>query len=204
LTPGKFQNIIRHLLIKNISIPCIEEAKLQMELWDIITKVAGPTVTLIGIILTYFVRRRSEKLSQTLTKALKKNPRARLKDDLEILGMLKGTEHPRYEMVRDHISELVDSVYFPSRSIGPEKEASKWSVLVPSDPVFFILGILALSAFSAWTWYLVRDNFSWWAIGTIFGILMGVGWLAISYEKKEIPDNKQKNTGDATNNLVAK
>ena len=64
-----------------------------MELWDILTKVAGPLVPVLAAAITVYLRRnRHELLPTTLPKTLRKNPRSRLKDDLQILKMLKDTE----------------------------------------------------------------------------------------------------------------
>ncbi len=152
-----------------------------MEWWETLIKVVGPLATVLVAAITVYRRRNSELLPKALPKALRKNPRSRLKDDLEILRMLKDTDHPKYDVVRNHINTLVEKVYEQ-----PSKEEG-FKLKGPQEPVLFVMGIGALVGFSYWTWSLVRDDFSWWALGTGFGILLGIMWIVFSYEEKRAP-----------------
>jgi hypothetical protein len=60
------------------------------------------------------------------------------------------------------------------------QESSKW---IPRDLATFVAGVVFLVGFSFWTWYLVRDGFSWWAIGTGFGAFLGFVWILVAYEE---------------------
>jgi len=156
-----------------------------MELWDTLIKVAGPLVPVLAAAITVYLRlhnrNRHELLPTTLPKTLRKNPRSRLKDDLQILKMLKDTDHPKYDVVRNHINTLVEKVYEQ-----PSKEEG-FKLKGPKERVLFVMGIMALMGFSFWTWSLVRDGFSGWAVGTGFGVLLGIMWIFFSYEERALP-----------------
>ncbi|MFC1920201.1 hypothetical protein ACFLYQ_00575 [Chloroflexota bacterium] len=140
---------------------------------ETVLKILGPTAGVLTAIITWWLRRRSEFLP--------KSPLARLKNDIEILKGLKETDHPKYDVVKQHIDLMVQQVY----EKPPQQTGFKFKK--PRETVLFVMGIIAVVGFSFWTWYLVRDAFTWWAIGTGFGIITGIGWIGLSYEDRVSP-----------------
>jgi len=110
-----------------------------------------------------------------------------LRDDLEILRLLKETEHPKHDVVRSRVSALIDEVY----EEPPTAKVPLKNLLLNLKPrkarggLMLALGLIALAGFSYWSWCVVRDGFSWWVIATGFGALTGFGWIMSAYEEKE-------------------
>ena len=126
-------------------------------------------------------------LKRRSSEPLPKSPRSRLRDDLEILRLLKETDHPKHDVVRSRVSALIDEVY----EQPPTAKAPLKNLLLNLRPrkargaLMLALGLIALVGFSYWSWCVVRDGFSWWVIGTGFGALTGFGWIMSAYEEKE-------------------
>ena len=125
-------------------------------------------------------------LKRRSSEPLPKSPRSRLRDDLEILRLLKETDHPRHDVVRSRVSALIEEVY----EQPPAVKVPLKNLLLNLRPRnerggrMLVLGLIALAGFSFWSWYVVRDGFSWWVIGTGFGALTGLGWIMSAYEEK--------------------
>lgn len=139
---------------------------------DTIVKIVGPIAGVLVTVISLWRQRRSE--------ILPRSPISRLRNDLEILRSLKETDHPDLEPVQRHVDMMIEKVYeqpFTQKSFKLRR---------PNEPKLFIMGVISAVVFSLATWYLVRDNFSWWAIGTGFGILTGIMWIGLSYRIMEL------------------
>lgn len=145
--------------------------------WVEVLKVVG---ILVGAIVTFFGVRRAEP---------RLRPRSRLKADLEILNLLKSSE-PSYRIVKEHVDTAITKVYrLPSQQEGYKRpRVHNWSDLV--------LGIICFPGFTFWTWYLVRDGFSWWAIPTGFFAFAAIGWILIAFEEKRVPPPSNAGTAN--------
>jgi len=93
------------------------------------------------------------------------------------------------ESLKDIIRKLAvdserDSASLVKEILEQPAEQQKKSKWIPSGLTMFTAGIVFLVGFSFWTWYLVRGDFSWWAIGTGFGAFSGLVWIISAYEEK--------------------
>lgn len=138
--------------------------------------------TVVGILATFFGLRRIEP-------ALR--PRSRLKADLEILRMLEPKD-PEYDIVRRHIDTTITKLYELRGQQGGIKglRVYNWSA--------FALGIICFPGFTFWTWYLVNDGFSWWAIATGWFAFAALGWVYIGFEEKRVPLSSDAGTAKDT------
>ena len=112
-------------------------------------------------------------------------PRSKLKTDLEILNMLKHKD-PYYKVVRSNVDAMITKIYKrPSQQEITERlKVYNW--------LYFVLGISCFPGFSFWTWYLVKDSFSWWAIATGFLALAGFGWIIGAFDEKNKPQPSKR------------
>lgn len=135
-------------------------------------------------------------LKRRSSEPLPKSPRSRLRDDLEILRLLKETDHPKHDVVRSRVSLLIEEVYeqLPTAKVPLKNLVLNLRPRKAVGGLMLALGVIALVGFSYWSWYVVRDGFSWWVIGTGFGALTGLGWIIGAYEEKapSAPDAGEK------------
>jgi len=134
---------------------------------ELVLKIAGVAVG--AAVSLYQLRNRQPKFIG----------RSRLKADLEILKMLESSDPdgPNYRTVKQSIDATIAKVYEGSIQQGGFKRPKEydWSLL--------ITGIIFLPGFSFWTWYLVRDGFTWWAPLTGFFAFSGFGMLMGALQK---------------------
>ncbi|MDB5228063.1 MAG: hypothetical protein JWN78_2256 [Bacteroidota bacterium] len=100
--------------------------------------------------------------------------RSSLKTDLDILKMLQEDD-PNYSIVKNSINESIKKIYGVSNKNG----------LKIHSPGDFIFGILFLSGFSFWTYYLVRHDHLFWSYVTGFFAFAGLGGIMNGLDKKK-------------------
>ncbi len=84
-------------------------------------------------------------------------PRFRLKTDLEILKLM-GDKHNQYNVVKEQVDDLISDIYTTPIKLSDAKEKQYYFFRV----IYVILG----SCFLFWTYYILIDGWSWWAILT--------------------------------------
>lgn len=155
--------------------------------WDIMLRAAGIIATLLGVAMAFSrIRLEWRKIAPTSRFALKR--------DLEILALLKKSdpEDPKYEVVKKAIDDKIDEIYSPVQQIRLKKlkdyKDYNWGII--------IFGFILLIVFSLWTWYLVKDGFTWWALLTGFFAFAGLGNILNGFEEKsgETSDTSKNNT----------
>lgn len=103
-----------------------------------------------------------------------------LERDLEILKLMKSSlSDEKCEIVIKAIDAKIDEIYLPTLQIGFKRSRLReynWPLLV--------IGFFFLIVFSLWTWYLVKDGFTWWALLTGFFAFVGIGNIISGLEKK--------------------
>ena len=147
--------------------------------WEIILM----AISIIGGAVIAFFRIRTEwrKIAPTSRFALKR--------DLEILGLIKSSlpKDPKYKIVKKAIDDKIDEIYSPVQQIGFKRVREyNWGIL--------IFGFILLIVFSLWTWYLVKDGFTWWALLTGFFAFAGIGNIINGLEKKQKKPEKSSDT----------
>jgi hypothetical protein len=98
--------------------------------------------------------------------------RSGLKADLEIYRLLEPSD-PNLEVVKTSIDASIQRLYGP----GTNRKVSDWTSLV--------VGCVFTVAFAAWTAYLLRDGFTWWAIPTVFFVIVGLTSFAQAFQPKD-------------------
>lgn len=155
--------------------------------WGIILMAISIIVT--AVIAFFRIRTEWRKVAPTSRFALKR--------DLEILGLIKSSlpKDPKYEIVKKSIDDKIDEIYSPVQQIGFKSLREKrlreynWPIL--------IFGFILLIGFSIWTWYLVKDGFTWWALLTGFFAFAGIGNIISGLEKK--PEKSSDTSKNKTN-----
>jgi hypothetical protein len=118
-----------------------------------------------------------------LVPKLKQRTKAGLRTDLEILKLMKDTEHPLQHEVRDRVSAAARAIY--------TSEVGRFGLLptIKNRPIF-ILGIVCLPLFLIWT---VRLYPNGWMFLTGFLSLASFGWILIGFEEpRKIENTKDK------------
>jgi hypothetical protein len=101
--------------------------------------------------------------------------RSRLQTDLEILKLLDA-DHPIYSQAKARVdSELERAFGEEAKGRFAPPRVYDWSRLVS--------GTVFATGFTAWTIYIVRHGFSWWAILTGLMALGGLGQIIGALEK---------------------
>jgi hypothetical protein len=104
--------------------------------------------------------------------------RTQLKADLEILKLLDPAD-PNFPLLKSHIDAQIKATY----SAGTGRH-SQFKV---QDTGHLVIGIIMCLVFIPWTLYLVRDGFTWWALGTGFFAFAGFGNLMMAFETPREP-----------------
>jgi len=133
--------------------------------WELMVTAAGILAYFIALFLQW------GRLRPSFTR------RSTLKTDLEILRILKELGHPSTENVRKYVDDAIANIY-----VSREPPKRLWV----HDWTLFVTGFAFTLGFSAWTWYLVRDGFSGWAIVTGFFAFTGVIWIAVSLSEPTV------------------
>ncbi|HEX9661601.1 MAG TPA: hypothetical protein VGB27_04885 [Candidatus Binatia bacterium] len=118
-----------------------------------------------------------------LVPKLKQSTKAGLKTDLEILKLMKDTEHPLQNVVQDQVSAAARAIY--------TREVGRFGLLPAiKNRTVFILGIVCLPLFLIWT---VRLYPNGWMFLTGFLALASFGWILIGFEEpRKNEDTKGK------------
>ncbi len=115
----------------------------------------------------------------TVYQLIQARPRLRstLKADLEILKLVEA-DSEQYRLVKTYVDQTIRQVYGQEAQAraAPGLRVYSWSTLV--------FGIVLAGGFTVWTFYLVRDGFSWWAVLTGFFALGGIGNIMSSLDPR--------------------
>jgi len=147
-----------------------ENFKLEEQLPEMILKGLGILVSAVSSIW--------------LVPKLKQRTKAGLKADLEILKLMRDTNHPLQNEVRDQVTAAARVIY--------TKEIGRFGLLpkVKNRPIF-ILGIVCLPLFLIWS---VKLYPSWWTFLTGFLAFTSFGWILIGFEE---PQKNESTKGEA-------
>lgn len=127
---------------------------------DLIGKLVAAVVGALGVLYQF--------------RQLRATTRASIKTDLDILTQL-DKESESYQIVKANVDASIKQVY----AIGRK---GRFVIYSPGDLIF---GSSFLIGFSAWTVYLCRNGFSWWAIATAFFALAGFGGVMNAFDPKK-------------------
>ena len=124
--------------------------------WETVLKVVGIIVTLLLGLLG--LRPEWRKMASTSQFTLKR--------DLEIIELMKriDKDDPRYETVKKSINAKIDKKYLPA------EKTLRWSILG---------SLLLFIGFSFWSWYIVKDGFTWWVIITGYIAFSGLYFTVV-------------------------
>lgn len=142
--------------------------------WDILIKALG---ALVGAVVAY-----------TQVKSTQPISRAAMKADLEILNLLDKSD-PNYNLIKSNIDPRIQKLY------GAEAKYTDWITVG--------FGAIWAGGFAYWTFYLVKDNFTWWSLLTGYFALAGMGWVMMGFRggfKKSLIESaeRRKNIQEAT------
>jgi len=138
------------LFVPAIALSADGESNVTGFEWETVIKGIG---ALIGVIVTYIQVRAALPTS-----------RGALKVDLEILKLLDKSD-PNYNMIKNSLDSRIQRCYAETSKV----------IVWPT----VILGIVWALGFAYWTFYIVRDGFSWWSLLTGYLSLAGLGWIVI-------------------------
>jgi hypothetical protein len=136
--------------------------------WDAVIKAVGVVVALAA--------------AYTQAKSLRPMSRGALKSDLEILKLL-DTSDPKYKLIKSNIDSRIDRIYGPA----PVKD-------LPT----MLLGALWALGFSFWTFFLVKDHFTWWSLLTGYQALAGLWFVQSGFRGRGLwpTQGQRKNSSD--------
>lgn len=120
--------------------------------WEIVIKAIG---ALIGAIVAYTQIKSTHPIS-----------RATLKADLEILKLIDKSDS-NYKLIKDNFDSRIRHLY------GSRTKYTSWPTV--------IFGALWASGFAYWTFYIVKDGFSWWSLLTGYLAIGGLGWVMMGF-----------------------
>ena len=120
--------------------------------WDILIKALG---VLVGAVVAY-----------TQVKSTHPISRAAMKADLEILNLLDKSD-PNYKLIKSNIEPRIQKLY------GAQPKYTDWITVA--------FGAIWAGGFAYWTFYLVKDEFTWWSLLTGYIALAGVGWIMMGF-----------------------
>ncbi len=110
--------------------------------WEIIVAAVG---TIIAAIIGYW------QVRQALPK-----PRTRLKTDLEIMGLI-GEGHEQYGKIKEQTDIVLADIYTRPQLTDAEKRRQL---------LFRVVYAVMSTIFLSWTYYIIRDGWSLWALLT--------------------------------------
>jgi hypothetical protein len=108
--------------------------------WEIIVASLG---TIIAAVIGFY------QLKIALPK-----PRTRLKTDLEILQLI-GDKHEKYTEIKEQVDDLITDIYTTPIKLSQQTRIMLIAMRIGSA----IIGC----GLAFWTYYLVRDGWTWWA-----------------------------------------
>ena len=120
--------------------------------WDILIKALG---ALVGAVVAY-----------TQVKSTHPISRAAMKADLEILKLLDKSD-PNYELIKNNIDPRIQKLY------GAQPKYTDWITVA--------FGAIWAGGFAYWTFYLVKDEFTWWSLLTGYFAFAGLGWIIMGF-----------------------
>jgi hypothetical protein len=126
------------------------------DIWDLLIKAVG---AVIAAAVAYLQILSARPIS-----------RAALKTDLEILKLVDSAD-PYYETIRKSITRRIRLLY-EEEAESLRNRLRRWAIGV--------FGLLGGVGFSYWTFYLVRDGFTWWAVLTGYLALAGLWGIVMS------------------------
>ena len=120
--------------------------------WDILIKALG---ALVGAVVAYTQVKSTHPISRSAMKA-----------DLEILNLLTKSD-PNYQLIKSNIEPRIQKLY------GAQPKYTDWFTVA--------FGAICAAGFAYWTFYLVRDEFTWWSLLTGYFALAGMGWIMMGF-----------------------
>ena len=147
---------------------------MEIEFKDLVLAIVALVVGLIpGVITLWLGYRRYEP---------RVRPRSKLKTDLEILNRIDPDDTPyEYSVVKAEVREMIKQIYEKptEKEVGKKHEEEVVKKPRRNWPLFAACCVIFV-VFILWSWYLVRDGFTWWVIGTGYGALLSISWMTLS------------------------
>lgn len=138
--------------------------------WDILIKSIG---ALVGAVVAYSQVKSTHPIS-----------RSALKADVEILKLL-DTSDPSYQVIKKNVDLRIRRLY-ESKNIYTD-----WATVV--------FGVIWAAGFAYWTFYLVKDQFTWWSLLTGYFAFAGLAWIMLGFQggfKQIIADSHKRRKGE--------